>query len=78
MFERWRESLDKRGKCGALFINLSKVFGFLLQDLLLAKLEGYEFSYSSLKLISGFTDQKLILPVVIGRMNYLVCLKDQY
>ena len=39
MFERLRESLDKRGKCGALFINLSKVFGFLLQDLLLAKLE---------------------------------------
>ena len=38
MFERWRESLDKGGKCGALFIDLSKPFDFLLQKVLLPKL----------------------------------------
>ena len=36
MFKRWRKHLDKWGKCGALFIDLSKAFDSLQYDLLLA------------------------------------------
>ena len=35
MFEKWKENLDKGGECGALFVDLSKVFDCLQHDLLL-------------------------------------------
>ena len=37
-----RESLDKRRKCGALFMDLSKMFDFLPHDVLLTKLEAHD------------------------------------
>ena len=43
MFENWKKNLDKGGKCGALFVDLSKVFDCLQHDLLLAKLNAYGF-----------------------------------
>ena len=54
MFEKWKKNLDKGGECGALFVDLSKAFGCLQHDLLLAKLNVYGFDYISLKLISSF------------------------
>ena len=54
MFENWKKNLVKKGKCGALFVDLSKVFDCLQHDLLLAKLYAYGFDYKSLKLISSF------------------------
>ena len=58
MFERWKENLDKRGECGALFVDLSKAFDCLQHDLLLAKLNAYGFDYKSLKLISSFLSNR--------------------
>ena len=52
MFEKWRKHLNKGGKCGILFIDLSKAFDSLQHDL--AKLNAYGFSYKLIKLISSF------------------------
>ena len=38
MFAKWKENLDNGGECGALFVDLSKVFECLQHGLLLAKL----------------------------------------
>ena len=54
MFESQKKNLDKERKCGGLFVDLSKTFDCLQQDLLLAKLYAYGFDYKSLKLISSF------------------------
>ena len=54
MFEKWKKNLDKRGECGALFVDLSKAFDCLQHDLLLAKPDAYGFDYKSLKPISSF------------------------
>ena len=58
MFEKWKKNLDKRGECGALFVDLSKAFDCLQHDLLLAKLNAYGFDYKSLKLISSFLSNR--------------------
>ena len=50
MFEKWRKDLDKGGKCGALFIDISNKFDRLQHDLLLVKLNTHGFSYESIKL----------------------------
>ena len=54
MFGKWEGNLDKRGECGALFMDLSKPFDCLQYKPLLAKLNAYGFDYKSLKLISSF------------------------
>ena len=85
IFERWRETLKRKvimeGKCD-LFVDLPEICDALLHDLLLAKQEAYKFRYSFLKLISSFlskrnTGQKLVLHKVIGKVNFLLCLKGQ-
>ena len=58
MFEKWKENLDKEGECGALFVDLSKAFQCPQHDLLLAKLNAYEFDYKSLKLVSSFPSNR--------------------
>ena len=58
MFEKWKENLDKGGKCGALFVDLSKAFDCLQHDILLAQLNAYGFDYKSLKLISSFPSNR--------------------
>ena len=52
--EKWRKSLDKRGKCGVLLTDLSKAFDCLVHDLLIAKLHAYGFDYLALKLILSY------------------------
>ena len=58
LFEKWKKNLDKGGECGALFVDLSNAFDCLQHDLLLAKLNAYEFDYKSLKLISSFLSNR--------------------
>ena len=36
MFEKWKENLDKRGECGALFAYLPKAFDCLQHDLVIS------------------------------------------
>ena len=54
MLEKWRKALDRRQNAGGLLTDLSKAFDSINHDLLLAKLEAYGFSYSSLSLIANY------------------------
>ena len=58
MFENWKNNLDKGGKCGALFADLSKAFDCLKLDLLLAKRNAYGIDCKSFKLISSFASNR--------------------
>ena len=59
MTEKWRRNLDPGGICRALFTDLSKASDCLVHDFLIAKLEAYDFTYESLKLINSYlTDRK--------------------
>ena len=54
MLEKWRKALDNHNIAGALLTDLSKAFDCLNHALLIAKLEAYGFSYSSLALIHSY------------------------
>ena len=54
MTKKWRKYLDKDGVSGALLTDLSKVFDYLLHDLLIEKLVAYCFDYESLTLIQSY------------------------
>ena len=54
LIERWRKSLDNKGYCGAVLMNLSKVFDTLNHDLLIAKLHAYGFDIKPLKLLHSY------------------------
>ena len=53
LMEKWKKMRDKRGSFEALLTDLSKAFGCLLQDLLIAKLNTYGFDITFLKLVSN-------------------------
>ena len=46
MLEKWRKCLDKKGVVGAILMDLSKAYDCLPTDLLIAKLEAYNFDKS--------------------------------
>ena len=49
MVEKWRQCLDNGEESGALLTDLSKAFGCILHELLIAKLAAYGFDYNSLQ-----------------------------
>ena len=51
MLENWKSALDKSESVCALFMDLSKAFDTVNQDLLLAKLKAYGFSKDALTLM---------------------------
>ena len=51
MLEKWQEAIDKRECFGALLTDLSKAFGCVLLDLLIAKLHAYRVNMKSLRFL---------------------------
>ena len=54
MTEVWKKNLDKGNEIAVILINLSKVFDTINHSLLLASLEAYGFSMTSLKLMQSY------------------------
>ena len=54
MIEGWKNNLDKRNKIAVILMDLSKAFDTINHSLLLAKLEAYGFSMTSLKLMQSY------------------------
>ena len=58
MLEKWKISLDKGGCSGGVLMDLSKAFGTLEHDLLIAKLYAYGFGRSALRLIKSYLSDR--------------------
>ena len=56
--EKWRKCLDKGGKVGAIFMDLSKAFDCIRHDLLIAKLHAYGFSREALLLVYSYLENR--------------------
>ena len=54
MLEKWKSPVDKGKSFGALVADLSKAFGCLSHELLLAKLDAFGFTIVALKLIHSY------------------------
>ena len=54
MLEKWKRFVDSGKAFGALLIDLSKAFDCLDHELLIAKLNVYEFSLPALRLIHDY------------------------
>ena len=54
MSEHWKSEADKRKVFAALFTYLSKAFDCLSHELIIAKLNVYEFSLFALKLVQNY------------------------
>ena len=54
LLENWRKCLDDKGVVGAILMDLSKAYDCLPTNLLIAKLEAYNFDKSALKLIYSY------------------------
>ena len=59
MLESFKEALDKDNSVSAIFMDLSKAFDTLKDDLLIAKLEAYGFSVNSLFYIHSYLNKRL-------------------
>ena len=54
MLEKWKNTLDKSKHVGAVFMDLSKAFDAINHDLLIARLEVYEFSNNALPFMLSY------------------------
>ena len=54
MLEKWKRTLDKGEYVSVLFMDLSKAFDTISQDLLIAKLKAYCFCKEALKLMKNY------------------------
>ena len=54
MIELWKKALDKGKSVSGIFMDLSKAFGSLNHDLLIAKFEAYGFSENCLNYIQSY------------------------
>ena len=54
MIERWKQMVDCGAVFGALLTDLSKAFDCIPHDLIIAKLEAYDFQMDALKLIYDY------------------------
>ena len=58
MLEKWKSATDSN-KLGALLTDLSKAFGYLSHDLLIAKSNVYGLNMSSLRFLHSYLKNKL-------------------
>ena len=58
MLEKWKSAVDKGKAFGVLLTDLSKAFDCLSHELIIAKLNAYEFSLSALKLKQSYLYEK--------------------
>ena len=58
MVEHWKSEVDKRQMFRAFLTDLSKAFDCLSHELIIAKLNGYGFSLSALKLIHNYISKR--------------------
>ena len=58
MLEKWKKAVDNEEYVSELFLDLSKAFGTINHDLLLAKLKAYGFSSNTLKLMHSYLNNK--------------------
>ena len=58
MLEKWKRSADNGKAFGALLTDLSKAFDCLDHELLIAKLNAYEFSLTTSKLIHDYLSNR--------------------
>ena len=61
MIEMWKRALDEDKNIGAIFMDLSKAFDTLNHNLLLAKLNAYGFSNTSLLFIQSYLNIIIII-----------------
>ena len=82
MLELWKEGLDKGKSVGVIFMDLSKAFDTLNNDLLIAKLEAYGFFENSLNYIQSYIRNRLQRTNVNNNISLwediLVFYKDLY
>ena len=72
MINNWQKVLKKKGKVGAILMDLSKAFDCLPHDLLIAKLEAYGFGKDSLKFILSYlTNRKQRVKIGSNYSNWL-------
>ena len=58
MLEKWKSSVDKGKAFGVLLTDLSKAFDCLSHELIIAKLNSYRFSLSTLKLKQSYLSER--------------------
>ena len=58
MTEKWKHVLDKGKKVGTIFMDLSKAFDTLNQNLLLAKLNVYGFSLNTKNFVQSYLSEQ--------------------
>ena len=56
MLEEWKSAADNKKSFGALLTDLSKTFGCLSHDLLIAKLNVYGFNMSGLRFLYSYLE----------------------
>ena len=74
MIEKWEESVDNGGECGALMTDPSKAFDCLHHGLVIANLDTYNFDLKSVKSIQQYLSnirQRSILGPLI--FNIFLC-----
>ena len=54
MLEAWKRALDRKKCVGAVLTDVSKAFNCLNHELVIAKLEAYEFRHDALALIYDY------------------------